>query len=65
MRITTVVTVTPTGDDSAQSRIRKMAEREQDLQAHARLGYVLAHTHVVHGSGLDTFVDTLTQPTEE
>jgi len=59
--ITSVVTRVTKDNDQGQARMRQLAEREADLQAHARIGYSLTHTAVIDTPDAATFVDTLTR----
>lgn len=59
--ITSVVTRVTKDNEQSQARMRQLAEREADLQAHARIGYSLTHTAVIDTPDAATFVDTLTR----
>jgi hypothetical protein len=59
--ITTVVTGVASGDTDGALRVRQLADRDADLAAHARAGYVLHSTQTITGGDRVTFVDTLTR----
>lgn len=59
----TVATAVPTSDDEGAKRLRQLADREEELNAHARIGFVLHSTHTIVGGDRVTFVDTLTRTT--
>lgn len=63
-QIATVQTVIPVGDDDFMRRTDGLVQREDDLNAWGRRGYILAHTAVIQGAERVTFVDTLTRDTE-
>jgi len=64
--IETVTTFFPVVDeDQLQRQLRKVAEREADLQQLARMGYALTHTATIAGPQFTTFVDTLTRTDDE
>ncbi len=65
-QITTVSTfVSATTAEDRQYQGRKIAERTEDLQVHARTGWALAHTATIPGPEGVMFVDTLTRTTEQ
>lgn len=65
-QITTVSTFVPaTTAEDRQYQGRKIAERTEDLEAHARNGWALAHTATIPGPEGVMFVDTLTRTTEQ
>ena len=55
----TVTTLLPKGDDEGRTRALRIAARLDDLNAHARAGYVVTHTATIDGAEFVTFVDTL------
>jgi hypothetical protein len=59
----TVATAVPTGDDDGMKRLRQLADRDDELNAHARIGFVLHSTHTIVGGDRVTFVDTFTRTT--
>ncbi|MFE6767286.1 hypothetical protein [Streptomyces sp. NPDC057689] len=65
-RIETVTTFVPVVDeDQLQRQLRKVGEREADLQQLGRMGYTLTHTATITGPQFTTFVDTLTRTDDE
>lgn len=65
-QITTVSTFVPaTTAEDRQYQGRKIAERTEDLQAHAQSGWSLAHTATIPGPEGVTFVDTLTRTPQQ
>lgn len=65
-QITTVSTFVPaTTAEDRQYQGRKIAERTEDLEAHARIGWALAHTATISGPEGVTFVDTLTRTPQQ
>jgi uncharacterized protein (UPF0218 family) len=64
-KITTVITIIPTGDEDGPQRMRQLVAREEDLDALARVRYTLHNTQVLTGQDRVTFVDTLTRDDSE
>ncbi|PPG49738.1 hypothetical protein C5D09_06930 [Rathayibacter sp. AY1C9] len=61
-QITTVSTFVPAAtEEGMRHQFRKIAERDEDLAAHARNGWALAHTATIPGPEGVMFVDTLTR----
>ncbi|AMM22788.1 hypothetical protein AX769_21875 (plasmid) [Frondihabitans sp. PAMC 28766] len=65
-QITTVTTFVPVvGEGELQRQLRKLGERDNDLETYARHGWDLHHTATITGPELVTFVDTLTRNNPE
>lgn len=61
MSIQTIETRVTKVDNESQARSRQLANRSENLNSHARVGYALTHTASIDGTEYVTFVDTLTR----
>ncbi|MEO7016622.1 MAG: hypothetical protein ABI130_14470 [Leifsonia sp.] len=57
-QFTTIQHTVDKSEDTGYKRTLQLQERDDQLNAHARSGYTLTHTHVIVGTKVDIFIDT-------